>query len=86
MSLFLLQHSSSALSDTPAHSLLDLLEKGKSNESESKLDRQISPVGLTRLSFTTDHASVINIASVAAFSPLAESGLAAPGQGTWSCE
>ncbi|PWN93847.1 putative NADPH-dependent beta-ketoacyl reductase [Acaromyces ingoldii] len=43
--------------------LLDLLEKGKSNE---------------------NHASVINIASVAAFSPLAESGLAAPGQGTWS--
>jgi NAD(P)-dependent dehydrogenase (short-subunit alcohol dehydrogenase family) len=32
----------------------------------------------------TEHASVINIASVAAFSPIAESGLSAPGQGTWS--
>ncbi|CAO1629557.1 unnamed protein product [Sympodiomycopsis kandeliae] len=32
----------------------------------------------------TKHASVINIASVAAFVPVAESGLSAPGHGTWS--
>jgi NAD(P)-dependent dehydrogenase (short-subunit alcohol dehydrogenase family) len=32
----------------------------------------------------TKHASVINIASTAAFVPLAESGLSAPGHGTWS--
>lgn len=31
-----------------------------------------------------EHGSVINIASVAAFNPIAENGLAAPGHGTWS--
>lgn len=34
----------------------------------------------------TKHASVVNIASTAAFVPTAESGLSAPGTGTWSCE
>lgn len=31
-----------------------------------------------------EHGTVINIASVAAFNPIAENGLAAPGHGTWS--
>lgn len=37
-------------------------------------------------SVTAGPGAVINIASVAAINPMAESPLSAPGEGTWSCE
>jgi NAD(P)-dependent dehydrogenase (short-subunit alcohol dehydrogenase family) len=70
----------------PVSRLLPLLEKDKTNESEFQNTSQDyrRVLFLNRSSFA-EHASVINIASVAAYTPMAESGLSEPGHGTWSC-